>query len=62
MVAVVDVDVDDGIVVGAAAPAGELRRLVDHDALPAAGQLDRGGKAGKPGADDVHGARHQTIP
>ena len=56
------VEVDDGIVIGAAASAGEFRRLVDHDAPPVAGQLDRGGKAGKPGADDVDVAGHQAIP
>ena len=62
MVAVIDLHVDDGIVIGAAASAGEFRRLVDHHALTFGGQLDGGGKAGETGADDVDRAGHQPIP
>ena len=47
--------------VGAAAAAGLLRRLVHDDALAALAQADRSGKAGKPGADDMDRARHQMI-
>ena len=49
-----------GIVIGAAAPAGLPGRLVHDDALAALGEAHRGGEAGKPGADDVDRARHQT--
>ena len=50
------------VVVGAAAAAGELRRLVQDDALAAPGKLDRRRKAGQPGADDMHRTAHQAIP
>ncbi len=62
VVAVVDIEIDDGIVVGAAAAAGEFRRLVNGDGAARLRKLDGGGETGKAGADDVDDARHQAIP
>ena len=59
MVAVVDGHAEDGVVIGAAASAGERRRFVHDDGFAAQRELDRGGKAGETGADDVDGPRHQ---
>ena len=45
--------------IGAAATAGDGGRFVHDHGLAALRELDRGGKAGEAGADDVDGARHQ---
>ena len=60
MIAVVDGHADRGVVVGAAAPAGESGGLV-HDDLRAARQKPhRRGEPGEPGADDVDRAAIKT--
>ncbi len=62
MVAVVDLEIDDGIIVGAAAASREFCRLVDRDTPTGVGEFHGRGEAGEPRADDVNGSRHQAIP
>ncbi len=59
MIAVVDGHADRGVVIGAAAAAGERGRLVHDHVVAARGKLERGRQAGKAGADDVDGAAHR---
>ena len=61
VIAVVDRHAERGIVIGAAAAAGERRGLVHDDAVAARGQLQRGGQSGKAGADDVDGSVHRAC-
>ncbi len=58
MIAVVDRHAERSVVIGAAAAAGEGRRLVHDDPLAAPRELDRGRQAGETGTDNVHRARH----
>ena len=60
MIAVVDRHVDCGVVIGAAAAAGEGGRLVDHDGAALRGEPHGRGKAGEAGADDVSRSGHHT--
>src|SRR5262249_13897498 len=60
MIAVVDRHPDAGIVVRAAASAGEARRLVNDHAGAGLRQPQGRGQAGKSGADDVDRPQHQT--
>ena len=57
MVAVVDPTAEFGIEIGAAAPAGMRGGFVQKYGATAVGKLDRRGKAGEPGADDMHATR-----
>jgi hypothetical protein len=57
--AVVDPHGGRGVVIGTAAAAGLIGRLMDDGRNAAGGQAHRGGQARKSGADDVDGARHQ---
>ena len=59
MVAVIDREVGRAIEVGAAAPAGLLRRFVDMHAVIGIGEPDGRRKAGDAGADDMNGFLHQ---
>ena len=59
VIAVVDREPALRVVVGAAAPASLLQRLVHDHALAASCEANRSREAGKAGADDVDGARHQ---
>ena len=59
MIAIVDGDAELRVLVGAAAPARLPGLLVHDHALAAFGEANRGGKAGKPGTDDMDRARHQ---
>ena len=60
MIAVVDDEIERRIVIGAAAPAGLARRLIERDASARCGEPHGGGEAGETGTDDVSGAGHQT--
>ena len=60
VIAVVDHHAELRIVIRAATSARLARRLVHDDTLAPFAQANRGGEAGKPGTDDVDGARHQT--
>ena len=53
MIAVIDRDPERRVVIGAAAPACLVGRLVDRGAYALCGQPHRGGKAGETGTDDV---------
>ena len=61
VVAVVDLHVEHGVDVGAAAAAGLRARLVQHHALARLRQPRGGGKSGETGADDVDGARRHAT-
>ena len=62
MIAVVDHHVERGIVIGAAAAAGLMGRLMHDDAVAALREPHGSGEAGEPGADDVDdGERHQIT-
>ncbi len=60
MIAIVDIHVQRGVEIGAAAPAGLRRRLVERD-LGAVAKLHRRRQAGEAGANDMN-PRHQNIP
>ena len=53
VVAVVDDHAERRIEIGAAAPAGLARRLVDDDVPSPVGEAHRGGKPGEASPDDV---------
>ena len=59
MVAVVDPAAELRIEIGTAAPAGMTTGFVELHPATLGGQLDRGGKTGETGADDMHGARRR---
>ena len=61
MVAVIDRDPERGVVIGAAAPARLVGRLVHGYGHATFGQPHRGGEAGETGADDVDRACHHRI-
>ena len=58
MIAVVDRHADRGVVVGAAAAAGESRGFMHYDAIAPRGERGGGGQAGETGADNMDGASH----
>ena len=60
MIAVVDRHADRGVVIGAAAAAGEGGRLMDHDGAALRGEPHGRGKAGEAGADNVCRSSHHT--
>ena len=51
----------DGVVIGAAAAAGERRRLMHDDAPAARGKLERGRQSGEAGADNVDRCSHGRM-
>src|SRR5713101_951214 len=67
MVAVVDAAAEGRVVIGAAAPAGVARRLVQHHGDSGIGEAQGRGEAGEASADDVDAAgrdwmRHPPHP
>jgi hypothetical protein len=61
MIAIVDRHPERGIVIGAAAAAGESGGLVHHNALALPGEPHRRRQAGEARANDVNGAIHQRM-
>ena len=62
MIAVVDDEIERRVIIGATAPARHARGLVKHDPPARLRELNRAGKSGEPGADDMRDAiRAQPV-
>src|SRR5262245_21659088 len=61
VIAVVDHHAERRVVIAPAAPSGMVSSLMQRDREAAVAEANGGGEAGKSGAYDVYGARHQAI-